>query len=117
MGIETGIRPPESFSRIDRWEIIKRRVLELRGVKDEIFSENLGGIEPHKAPPKTLTEMLQDLRKERTVTEEGLKRAEHKRKPAKRTRKDDASWDHVIEKLVEEGLLDKMISRQALKKC
>jgi len=98
VSIETGMKRPIDFADIERWALIRRRVLELRGA-----------------------EMQEKLRKGTVVTDEMLKIAKEECKDLtdtkrKRTRKNSATWDWVIEKLVEEGLLTKKISQQAFKK-
>ncbi len=126
VGIETGIKPPEDYDEIERWELIRRRVLELRSAENEDYGDveamtaHLGADAQNEIPPKTLAEMLDELRKNRAVTAEMLKKAKQQSKASaqektKRVRKDHASWDYVIDKLVEEGLLSKKISRQAFK--
>ena len=81
VAIETGMKRPIDLADIEHWELIKRRVLEIRGVKEE----------------------------------EILKNARTKKK-RKRTRKNSATLDMVIDKLVEEKLLPKKITHQAFKK-
>lgn len=83
ISIEVGIKSPRDFEDIKRWELIKRKVLELRGVEEE----NL--------------EMLKKARTE---------------KKKKRTRKNSATWNMVIDELVKEGLLPQKITPQAFKK-
>lgn len=93
VGIETGMPgPPIELEDIEREledvecrEIIKQRVLEIRGVQREEYA----------ITPKTCTKCT---------------------KQAKiRTRKNSATWKMVIDKLVEESLLTKKITRQAFR--
>jgi hypothetical protein len=87
VGIETGMqRPPIALEEIERWEHIKRRVLEIRGVKGEESQDD------HLVDNKN-----SDLQGK------------------KRTRKPSATWEMVIDILVKEKLLPKKITPQALK--
>jgi hypothetical protein len=125
VGLETGIKRPIDFSDIERWELIKLRVLELRGVKDEDDDDmraHLSHAELNEAPFQTVAEMLEEMRKRRIVTDEMLNKSRQHRKSRteikrKITKKNSASWNTVINKLVEEGLLPKKISHQAFKKA
>ncbi|MFI5329903.1 MAG: hypothetical protein ACHQ2F_02530 [Desulfobaccales bacterium] len=92
VGIETGMPgPPIDIEDIRRWELIKQRVLELRGVKQEESQDD-------------------DLDENES---DDLHRTKEERK---RTRKPSATWEMVIDKLVEEKLLPRKISPQAFKK-
>jgi len=95
VGIETGMKgAPMPFEEIERWEHIKRRVLEIRGVKEEETQDN----------------HLEDK-----VTSTILKKA-HLKQERKRTRRPSATWEMVIDNLVKEKLLPEKITPQALKK-
>lgn len=107
VGLETGMRPPRDLRLL-------LRVLELRG-----YEEKEEPIAIANEPPlDTLTEMLERSRRV-IVTDEMLENAkrqsEVKEKKRTRTRKERRPWNWVIKKLVEEGLLPKEISHQALK--
>lgn len=93
VGIETGVKLPEDFAEIERWELIKRRVLELRGVEEK------------KKPHGIVTEeMLSQARQQSTAGEQ-----------RKRIRKNLITWEMIIDQLVEEELLSKKITRQGFK--
>jgi len=86
VGIETGMPgPPIDLEEIERWALIKRRVLEIRGVELEVNDND---------DPKNAR-----IKGER-----------------KRTRKPSATWEMVIDNLVEEKLLPVQITPQAFKK-
>lgn len=123
VGLETGMKRPKDGSEIKRWELIRRSVLELRGAKDE-ENEDDDEMSPaiaNESPPYTLAEIQEELRDRMRVTPEMLKNAKQQykactEKKRKRTRKNSASWDMVIDKLVEEKLLTKKITHQAFRK-
>lgn len=128
VGLETGMKRPKDGSEIERWELIRRRVLELRGAKDEENEEDddddmspyMSPPLANESPPYTLAEIQEELRDRMRVTPEMLKHAKQQykactEKKRKRTRKNSAPWDLVIEKMVAEGLLTKKISHQAFK--
>jgi hypothetical protein len=76
---------------------------------------------PNPKIPYSSGEMQEKLRDRITVSSEMLKKAKQQCKTkteqkGKRTRKERQSWAWVIKKLVEEGLLLKEITPQALKK-
>jgi hypothetical protein len=97
VGIETGMPgPPIGLEDIERWELIKQRVLELRGVKKEESQDD------------DLQHLLQD-RNRKKITPVMLQKARIK-KERKRTRKPSATWVIFIDKLVEEKLLPEIIS-------
>lgn len=108
VGLETGMKRPVDMTLLVR-------VLELRGF--EIEDGPLAAAIANEPPVDTLAEMLE--RSRRVVTNEMLENARRqgkaKEKKRTRTRKERGSWDWVIKKLVEEGLLPKEISHQALK--
>lgn len=84
VGIETGMPgEPEKLEDIERWELIKQKVLELRSVK-----------------------------------ENDIKRVDHQHylQDRKRIKKPSATWTMVIDKLTDEKLLPRKITRQAFKK-
>jgi hypothetical protein len=122
VGLETGMKRPKNGSEIKRWELIRRRVFELRGAK---YEENEvddgdgdGDMSPAMAnepPPYTLAEIIEGLRDEMIKNAKPQYKA-CKKKKRKRTRKNSASWDMVIDKLVEEKLLTKKITHQAFRK-
>lgn len=125
ISIETGIKSPIDFEDIERRELIKRRVLELRGAKD--IEDEDDDMTPQMSPAvtngPTLNTSGEKIEKYRgiVVTDEMLKVAkwEYKARPEKkrkRTRKTSATWDMVIDKLVEENLLPTKITRQAFRK-
>ncbi len=135
ISIETGIKSPIDFEDIERWELIKHRVLELRGARDEEDGDMISAIANDPPPdpsaeihedvgliPYTLAEMQEEeLRNRMRVTPEMLKVAKRQykarsEKKRKRTRRNSATWDMVIDKLVEEKLLTRKISPQAFKK-
>ena len=97
-GLETGMRCPTDMTLLIR-------VLELRGFEFE--KEEDPTAEKLERSGKIVTdEMLENARRQ--------SRPEEKKRT--RTRKERRSWDWVIKKLVEEGLLPKEITPQALKK-
>lgn len=128
VGLETGMKRPKDFSEIECWELIRRRVLELRGTKDEENEVNevdddddMSPAMANESPPYTLAEIQEELRDRMRVTSEMIENAKQQykagtEKKRKRTRKNSAPWDSVIEKMVNEGLLTKKISHQAIKK-
>jgi hypothetical protein len=125
VGLESCIKDPQTkkvvsprIGHLRNMDLLKR-VLELRGVKEE--SDPSPAAVPNDPPLGSLREMKEKLRQKRRVTDEMLQALKkiHKGKQPKeesRTRKNSAPWNRVIEKLVEEGLLPKKISHQALKK-
>lgn len=125
VGIETGIERPIDGADIEHWELIRRRVLELRGVEDEVKDEDdYDEMRPtvmNESASYTMADIFEGLRKKRGVTDEMLKNAKRQckvrtEKKRKRIRKSSETWDWVIDKLVEAGLLTKKISPQAFKK-
>lgn len=111
VGIETGMPgPPIALEEIERWEHIKRRVLEIRGVKGEESQDD--HLEDNENDG--LHHWLQN-RNRIKVTPEILKKARIKQE-RKRTRNPSATWEMVIDNLVEEKLLPEKITPQALKK-
>lgn len=110
VGIETGMPgPPIKLKEIERWDLIKQRVLELRGVKkQETENDDLKETENDD-----LHHWLQD-RNRMKITPAMVKNALIK-KERKRTRKISATWDMVIDKLVKEQLLTRKITRQAFR--
>lgn len=121
ISIETGIKSPIDFEDIKRWEFIKHRVLELRGVEEESEHDDndlIPAMSPALAiesPPYTLDVLEEELQNRTRVTPEMLKKARTEKK-GKRTRKNSATWDMVIDKLVEEKLLPTKITPQAFRK-
>lgn len=129
VGIETGMKPPIKLEDIERRELIKQRVLEIRGVRKEenedddsdlIPAVNLASPIEHKSPqgqtpPYTLDELQNELQNRTKVTPAMLKKARTKQE-RKRTRKNFATWDIVIDNLVEEKLLPDKITPQAFRK-
>lgn len=99
VGIETGMKRP-----IDMDFLI--RVLELRGYKEKDDLDKVDG-RMSDSLGEDLDESLRIV-----VTDEMLRNAreqsEIKEKKKKRTRKEDRPWWWVIEKLVEEGLVEKV---------
>lgn len=97
VGIETGMKRPRDLR-------LFFRVLELRGVEekdgpdleDDQISDSLG-------------EML-DKSLGLVVTEKMLKQREAEEKKKTRIRKESQPWHRVIKKLVEEGLVEKVIT-------
>jgi hypothetical protein len=127
VGIETGMPgPPIELEDIEHWELIKRRVLELRGVPKAENEDDDSGLIPAvpieskppqgQAPPYTLTELQQELHGRMKVAPAKAREARTKNE-RKRTRKNSATWDMVIDKLVDEKLLPKKITPQALRGC
>jgi hypothetical protein len=107
-GLETGMRCPKDMTLI-------MMVLELRGFEEEDSAISLAVA--NEPPPNSLTEMLE--KSKRIVTDEMLENArqsEITEKKRTRVRRERRSWDWVIKKLVEEGLLKRIITHQALKK-
>jgi hypothetical protein len=111
VGIETGMPGlPIDIEDIRRWALIKRRVLELRGVKGEESQDD--HVEENENDD--LQHWLQDSNRMKG-TPVMLKKPRTKM-GRKRTRKPSATWDMVIDKLVEEKMLPKKMTRQAFKK-
>ena len=122
VGIETGMKSPIDFEDIKRWELIKERVLELRGVQKEESEDDDSDLIPAISPalaiessPYPLGELEEELQNKTRVTPEMLKKARSEKK-GKRTRKNYATWDMVIDTLVEEKLWPRKTTRQAFKK-
>jgi len=110
VGIETGMSgPPIKLKFIKRWELIKQRVLQLRCVKKQ-KTQN-GDLEENENDD--LHHWLQD-RNRMKITPAMVKNALIK-KERKRTRKISATWDMVIDQLVKEQLLTRIITRQAFR--
>lgn len=125
VGLESGIKRPKNISEVERWELIRKRVLDLRGAKEK--EDEDGNMSPQMNPPvaneSTLNTMAEKIEKYRVVviTDAMLKSAKQQSKTRtgkkrERTRKYYTPMDMVIDKLVEEGLLSKKISHQAFKK-
>jgi hypothetical protein len=110
VGIETGMKPPISLEDIERWELIKKRVLELRGVEQEGKQDN----DLEHNDNDDLQHWVEN-RNRIKITPEMLKKACTK-KETKRTRKIFTTWKMVIDKLVEDKLLPRKITSQAFKK-
>jgi hypothetical protein len=107
-GLETGLRHPIDMT-------LMMRVLELRGFKEE--DNAISFAMANEPPPDSLTEMLG--KSQRVVTDEMLENARQSKiteKKRPRVRQERRSWNWVIKNLVEEGLLKRKISHQALKK-
>jgi hypothetical protein len=102
VGIETGVRSPEDVT-------LFLRFLELREFKEE---EDL--IVSALADASPLDPSVKVQKDTRLIPTNEL--SEVKEKERKRTRKERRSLKWVIKKLVEEGLLPKEITPQALKK-
>jgi sirohydrochlorin ferrochelatase len=139
VGIETGMPgPPMELEDIERElednecrELIKQRVLEIRGVQREEYEDDDSDLNPAvspafpieskslhgQAPPYTLAELEQELQNSMKVAPAMTPKIRTKRtkEERKRTRKNSATWDMVIDKLVEESLLTRKITHQAFR--
>jgi hypothetical protein len=108
VGLETGMKRPRDLK-------LFFRTVELRGVEEK------GGPEREDSPtPEAWDETLEKSRK-LLVTEEMLRNAEeqHKaeeKKRKSRIRKEIGSWNWVIKKLVEEGLVEKVKTQSGIEK-
>jgi hypothetical protein len=124
-GLESCIKDPETkivitprIGKLRNMDLLKR-VLELRGFKEE--GDSSAAAIANDPPLGSLRGIKEKLLQKRRVTDETLHilKQIHKTKQPKektRTRRNFTPWTQVIEKLVEEGLLSKKISHQALKK-
>ena len=105
------------------WIQILRAGLRRYDARDVLRETKIVGIETGTKPPLDLTLLmrvleLREFKEEENPADNDAKQQceAQTQKKSKRTRKERRSWDWVIKKLLQEGLLQKVITHQALKK-